>query len=228
MELNDKVVIITGGSRGFGKALAQLFVKECANVVVCSRHRDGIGTVAGEIGALGVYADVTKEEDLTFVAQSTLKQFGQIDIWINNAGLWLEGIAENSDMSEARRMFDVNVIGAINGSRVALRVMKERRSGTIINILSGAALDSRPGISMYAASKWALRGFTKSVREEVRDKNILVLSVYPGPMQTDFFGKDKSGHFANFMSVDWVSQKVIDNLRLEEPEEEIVIKRETI
>jgi NAD(P)-dependent dehydrogenase (short-subunit alcohol dehydrogenase family) len=228
MELKSKVVIITGGSRGFGKALAQLFLRERAKVVICSHHKDEIRVVAREIGALGAYADVTKEQDLTSIAQFTLKQLGQIDIWINNAGLWLAGVAENADMSQARIMFDVNVIGAINGSRVALRVMKESNSGTIINILSGAALDSRPGISMYAASKWALNGFTKSIREENRDKNISVLSVFPGPMQTDFFGEDKSKNVSNFMSVDWASQKVIDNLSLEKPEEEIIIKRETL
>jgi len=216
MELKSKVVIITGGSRGFGKALAQLFLRERAKVVICSHHKDEIRVVAREIGALGAYADVTKEQDLTSIAQFTLKQLGQIDIWINNAGLWLAGVAENADMSQARIMFDVNVIGAINGSRVALRVMKESNSGTIINILSGAA------------SKWALNGFTKSIREENRDKNISVLSVFPGPMQTDFFGEDKSKNVSNFMSVDWASQKVIDNLSLEKPEEEIIIKRETL
>lgn len=228
MQLKDKVVVITGGTKGFGRALAELFLKEGAHVAICSHHKDEVETVAKEIGALGVYADVIKEEDMKNLAEAAIKEFGKIDIWINNAGIWMGGFAEEADMAGVRRMFDVNVIGTINGSQVALRLMKEKNSGTLINILSRAALDSRPGISLYAATKWGLNGFTKSIRDENKDKDISILSVFPGGMKTDIFNKNKPGNFDDFMEVNPAAQKVIDNLKLYKPEEEIIIKRETL
>jgi 3-oxoacyl-[acyl-carrier protein] reductase len=228
MELKGKVVVITGGSKGFGRALAEQLLKEKAKVVICSHHREDVEQVAKEIGALGVYADVTKEDDLTSLAHKALEHYGAIDIWVNNAGIWMGGLAEESDMKEVSNMFEVNVMGTINGSRVALRVMKEKNSGTIINILSRAALDGRPGISLYAASKWALNGFTKSIREEVKDNNISVLSVFPGGMKTSIFNRNKPGNWGDFMDTGKAATKVIDNLKLEKPEEEIIIKREDV
>lgn len=228
MDLKKKVVVITGGTKGFGRALAELFLKEKAKVVICSHNKEDVEKVAEEIGVIGVYADVTKEEELTNLAKETIEKFGHIDIWVNNAGIWMTGLAEEHDMTEVERMFEINVIGAINGSRVALRVMKEANFGTIINILSRAALDGRPGISLYAASKWALNGFTKSIREEVKDTNISVLSVFPGGMKTGIFGKDQPSNWSDFMDVTKAGAKVIENLKLEQPVEEIVLRREDL
>lgn len=228
MNLKDKVVVITGGTKGFGRAMAELFVSEGAKVVICSHHKENAEKAAGEIGAVGMYADVTRENELTNLAEAAQNKFGRIDIWINNAGVWMNGLAEESSMEKVREMFEVNVMGTINGSRVALRLMKKVNSGVIINILSRAALDARAGISMYAASKWALNGFTKSIREENKDKNISILSVFPGGMKTGIFGKNQPANFDDFMDASKAAQKVIDNIKSEEPEEEIVIKREEI
>ena len=136
MNLKDKVIVITGSSKGFGKALAVAFIKEESKVVISSNNEKEVQDTANEIGALGVYADVTKEEDLTNLANEAIKKYGGIDIWINNAGLWMgNDFAENFDMDKVRKMFDVNVIGTMNGSRVALRYMKEKGIGTIINVI---------------------------------------------------------------------------------------------
>lgn len=227
MTLKDKVIVITGGTKGFGQALAELFVKEGSNVVICSHHKDEVEKVAKEIGVLGIYADVTKEEDLITLANETLKKFGRIDIWINNAGIYRgRKNAEDFDMFQVKKMFDVNIVGFINGSRVALRHMKEKNSGVIVNILSAAALEGRPGISTYAASKWAANGFTESIREENKDNNILILAVYPGGMKTEIFGKDKSADFDKYMDPKDVAYKVINNLKKENPELKLVILRE--
>src|SRR3989344_1590571 len=136
MNLKDKVIVITGATKGFGKTLAEAFIGEGSQVVICSTNQTDVEAVAKEIGAFGVCADVTKEEDLTRLADETIKQFGGIDIWINNAGLWIpHAFVEDFDMIKVKKMFDVNVIGPINGSRVALRLMKEKGSGTIINVI---------------------------------------------------------------------------------------------
>ena len=224
MNLKNKIVVITGGSKGFGKALAKTFLGEGSKVVISSNNEKEIEDASKEIGALGIFADVTKEEDLMHLADETIKKFGVIDIWINNAGIFIpRGIVENLDMSEARVMFDVNVFGVINGSRVSLRYMKEKGDGTILNVISDSALVSRPMSSIYCASKWAVNGFTKSIREG--NENISVLAIYPGAMKTDIFGENKPDEYDNFMEPEYVAEKVINNLELEKPEEELVIQR---
>ena len=229
MNLKDKVIVITGGSKGFGKTLAELFVKEGAKVVINSNNKKEIKKVANEMGVLGICADVTKEKDLEKLANKVIKKFGGIDIWINNAGLWMtHSFIEDFDMKKVRKMFDVNIIGTINGSRIALRFMKEKKSGVIINIISTAALAERPTLSTYCASKWAVNGFTKSIRVEDRDKNILILSVFPGGMKTEIFGDSKPDNFNDFMETSYVAEKVINNLKLENPEEELVIQKPNI
>jgi NAD(P)-dependent dehydrogenase (short-subunit alcohol dehydrogenase family) len=226
MNLKNKVVVITGSSKGFGLTLAKAFLKEGAKVVVNSIDEAKIKKTAEEIGSFGIYADVTKEEELEGLLKETIKKLGGIDIWINNAGLWMpHDFAENFDMDKVKKMFDVNVIGAMNGSRVALRYMKEKRSGTIVNIISDCALAPRPMSSTYCASKWAVNGFTKSIREENKDKNISILSVFPGGMKTDLFGENKPDNFDDFMDPEDVAMKVIDNLKQENPIEELVIQK---
>ena len=211
MNLKDKVVVITGGSKGFGKTLAQFFIKEGSKVVINSNNSEEVNKVAGEIGATGICADVTKEEELTMLSNEVVKKFGVIDIWVNNAGLWIpHALVEDFDMEKVRKMFDVNVVGTINGSRVALRYMKEKNSGTIINIISTAALAERPTLSTYCASKWAVNGFTKSIRAE--NKDISILSVFPGGMKTDIFGGSRPDNFDDFMETEYVVEKVINNL----------------
>jgi len=227
MNLKNKVVIITGGSRGFGMILAQHFLKEGLKVVISSNDEKELKEVSDKIGVYGVYGDVTKEEDMTSLVEETVKKFGVIDIWINNAGMWMNGIAEDTDMDKVRKMFEVNVFGLMNGSRVALRYMKEKNSGVIMNIISTSALSGRSNISTYCSSKWAANGFTKAIREENKDKNIRILSVFPGGMKTEIFGKDRPDNFNDFMEVEPVVEKVINNLKKELPEEELIIQRPT-
>ena len=122
-------------------------------------------------------------------------------------------------------MFDVNVIGLINGSRVALRYMKKRGAGVIVNIISAAALSGRQGISTYSASKWAVNGFTKSIREENHSSGVFIFSVFPGGMKTELFNKGKPDNFNDFMDPNDIAEKVINNLKSDNPELELVIKR---
>lgn len=222
MELKDKIVVITGGSKGLGKAMASCFLKNGAKVEVCSRDESEFLNL--ENGILGIKADVTKENELQSLAEKVVAQFGKIDIWINNAGIWLpRTIAEDFDMEKVRIMFDVNVFGTINGARVALRFIKKQGFGSIINIISDSAFVARPMSSMYAASKWAVNGFTKSIREA--NKNIKIISVYPGGMKTEIFGDKKPENYDSFMEPEFVANKIVENLKKETPEEELIIRR---
>ena len=222
MELKDKVVIITGGTRGLGKALALSFLKNGAKVVVCSRNERDLKDLEKEI--IGIRADVTKEDELQKLLEFTIEKFNKLDIWINNAGIWLpHSLVENFDMEKVKKMFDVNVFGSMNGSRVALRFFKKQRFGCIVNIISDSALVGRPMSSTYSASKWAMNGFTKSVREE--NKNISIFSIYPSGIKTDIFGENRPDDFDSFMDPNFVADKIIENLKKDKPDEELIIKR---
>lgn len=226
MELKNKIVVITGSSSGFGRSLAEAFIKEEAKVVINSTNEKEVTEVAKEIGALGICADVTKEEDMKLLAEKAVKEFGQIDIWMNNAGIMVWGSnIEDTDMEKVKKMFDINVFGTMNGSRVALRYMKEKNSGTIINTISTSGISARPKNSAYAASKWAVNGFTKSILEENKDNNILILSVFPGGMKTKLFGDKTPADFDTFLDTKEVAGKVIENLKKENPEIELIIRR---
>jgi uncharacterized protein len=226
MVLKDKVVVITGGSRGLGRAMAVLFKNEGANVSICSSNEVEVLKTAEEIGVFGMCADVTKEEDLNNLKQQTLNKFGGIDIWINNAGIWLDGVFENTDMDKARKMFDINLMGTIYGSKVVLPLMKEKNSGAIVNIISQAGLYGRAGYSLYAASKWGVNGFTKSIRLENKDTDISFVSIYPGGIKTTIFGEEKLPNYDNFMDVDDVAKRIVRNMKQEEINEELSITQE--
>lgn len=228
MQLKDKVVAITGGSRGLGKSMAILFQKEGAKVAICSLNPNEVSKTANELGILGVCADVSKEDELNNFKEEIIKNYGDIDIWINNAGVWMDGLLENSDMDKAHKMFDINLMGTINGTRSILSLMKNKNSGTIINIISQAGLYGRANYSLYAASKWAVNGFTKSIRLENADQGLSFIAIYPGGIKTDIFGGEKLIGYENFMDVDKVALKIINNLKQDIPEEELSITKETL
>ena len=229
--LDGKVVVITGASRGLGKSLAQALAKKGAKLVISGRSEKDLKDVAKETGAIPVVADVTKEGDVIALAKAAYDKFGHIDIWINNAGLWLpKSPVGEIDMKKAHELIEVNLFGTIYGSRVAIENMKDS-GGTIVNIISTAGLQGRSGQSIYSASKHALRGFTDSIRLELAENvdtaaaGITVIGVYPGGIKTNFFDAAKPADFDDFMSPDFVADKIIENLEKEKPETEQILKR---
>lgn len=221
MELKDKIIVITGGTKGLGKAMASCFLKNGAKVIVCSRDESEFVNLGN--GILGIKADVTKEDELQKMVNFVKEKFGRIDIWINNAGIWLpRTIAEDFDMEKVKAMFDVNVFGTINGSRVALRFIKKQGFGSIVNVISDSAFVARPMSSIYAASKWAVNGFTKSIREA--NKNIKIISIFPGGMKTDIFGENKPDNYRDFMDPNDVANRIVENILKDEPKEELIIQ----
>ncbi len=226
MELKNKVVVITGGSKGLGKALATLFVKEGAKTIISSLDNIELEKTAIEIGAVAISVDVTKENEIQDLSEKVVKDFGRIDFWINDAGIWLpHELIEEMDLKRVHDMIEVNLFGVIFGSKYALIQMKKQNSGTILTILSTSALDGRAGSSGYCASKYAATGFTKSLRKEVKDNNIKTINIYPGGMQTHFFDEAKPEKYIEFMEPSYVANLIIENLEKENPEEELIIKR---
>ena len=226
MDLRDKVVVITGAGRGLGEVLAELFSREGCKVVVSATTNEKLDEVATRINGYAVQADVREEMQLLQLSDQTVKKFGRIDIWVNNAGIRIPHTdLEEIDWSRAHNMMEVNYFGTAYGTKAALKYMKSQKSGTIINILSTSALQGRAKSSAYAASKYAAKGFTDAIRNEVRDDGITVIGVCPGGMKTDFFNEQIPEDYDKYMEASTVGEKIIDNLKRDKPEEEQVIRR---
>ncbi len=227
--ISNKVVVITGGAKGLGRAMASGFVKKGARVVIFDRDKEALQLAVDGLDITGFVVDVTSEVEVMTFANKVASAFGRIDIWINNAGIWMpQDILEDVNLEKAQELFQINVFGTIHGTRAAVRQMKlQRGEGTIVNIVSTTAFDGMNGSSgsMYVASKYALRGLTNVLRDELKDTHIQVIGVYPGGIKTDIFEDNKPEQVDQFMSPEDVAKKIIGNLEQAEPETELVLKR---
>jgi short-subunit dehydrogenase len=194
MDVQGKVVIVTGASSGIGEATARQFGREGAKVVLAARRVDRLEALAKEIKEMGtgaetlvVQADLSKLEDIQSLINQALNQFGRIDVLVNNAGFgrldWLENLDPLKDIES---QFDVNVLGVVQTTRQALSVMIKQRSGHIINMCSMAGLVATPTYTIYAACKHAVHGFSEALRREVKPWGIDVSMIYPGGVTTEF------------------------------------------
>ncbi len=225
MELKGKVIVITGGTKGLGKALSLAFLKNGSKVTVCSRNEDELKNLRN--GIIGIKADVTREEELQKVVDLTKEKFGKLDIWINNAGIWLPHLPiEKTDWKRTHDLIEVNLFGTVYGSKVALAQMRKQGFGSIVNIISTSALEGKINETAYCSSKFAAMGFTKSLMKEVDGKNIRVMAVYPGGMRTDLFNEDMPKNYNEFMNPDYVADKIVENLKKNIPEDELIIRRQ--
>ncbi len=190
MDLRGQVAVVTGGSMGIGEALAHAFADAGAAVVITSRDLERAEAARVRIGrperVLATACDVRYREDLDRLLSLTLHHFGRVDVWINNAGIgFLESVAV-ADAAEMRRMFDIDLFGAIEGMQVIVPVMKQQRSGTIINISSVAGHITVPHMALYCAAKAALNAVGRGARMELAAFGIHVMTVSPGYIATDF------------------------------------------
>jgi len=227
MDLKEKVVVITGAANGLGRELVIAFESEGAKIIASDIDKIKLDILSEEIEIIPVLADVSKEEDIKKISSRALFDLGRIDIWINNAGIWLpHARAEELSLIRIKKMFDVNVFGLMAGSRSALNIMKRQNSGIILNIISISALEVHLDSAAYGASKRAADGFTKGLRLEVETyegKNIKILSAYPDAIKTELFNEQKPSDFDNYLESSDVAQKIVSNLKLDNPEEEQII-----
>ncbi|MFA5936394.1 MAG: SDR family oxidoreductase [Candidatus Paceibacterota bacterium] len=224
MQLKDKTVVITGGTKGLGKSMALSFLENNAKVVVCSREEARPVDLDERI--IWLKADVTKEDELQKIVEFVKEKFGKLDIWINNAGIWLPHLPiEETDWRRAYDLVEVNLFGTVYGSKVALSQMRKQGFGIIVNILSTSALYGKVNETAYCSSKFAANGFTKSLMKEVDGKNIRVFPVYPGGMQTNLFDEKRPEDYNEYMDPKSVASKIIENIKNDFLEEELIIKR---
>ncbi|AGL02199.1 3-oxoacyl-ACP reductase FabG [Desulfoscipio gibsoniae] len=191
MELGGKVAVVTGSSRGIGRAAAVALAGRGANVVVNYAGNAGAAeetaALVRELGveALVIQADVADHEQVNAMMQQVLQKFGRIDILVNNAGITRDNLLPRLQEQDWDAVINTNLKGAYHCAKAILRPMLKARWGRIINISSVVALTGNPGQSNYAAAKAGLIGFTKSLAREIGSRNITVNSVAPGYIDTD-------------------------------------------
>ncbi len=173
MNLENKVAVVTGAGRGIGKSIALALAKEGANVAVAARTEKEIDEVSRQIKAMGrksipIRADVSSEADVRLLMSETVEELGTIDILINNAGIGSFAPVADLKVEQFDRMWQVNMRGVFLCTRAALPAMMKQRSGDILNLASLAGRNAFTGGAGYAATKWALIGFSRCLMLEVR------------------------------------------------------------
>jgi 3-oxoacyl-[acyl-carrier protein] reductase len=187
--MKGRVGLVTGGTRGIGKAIAEELAKKGVNLVVAGRNLIAANEVAVSLSAtgarvLGMKLDVSKSEEVEKVFEEIRKEFGRLDILINNAGITKDGLLMRMKEDAWDSVMAVNLKGVFLCSREAIKDMAKQRYGRIVNITSVAAFMGNPGQANYSASKAGIVGFTKTIAREYAGRGITVNAVAPGFIET--------------------------------------------
>jgi len=218
MRLKDQVALVTGGSRGIGRAIVKAFATEGAKVAFVFRgHKEAADSLAAEISGAGgttlaLQADVASLEDAQRCAERVEKEWGRLDILVNNAGIIRDDLFVRMEPEAWKAVLDTNLGGTYNFCRAAAYTMMKQRRGRIVNISSVAAEHVNLGQTNYAASKGAINAFTRALAVELASRNVTVNAIAPGFIETDMSEavRNKAGDMI---------KKIIPMRRLGQPED---------
>ncbi len=220
IDLKNKIVVITGATSGLGACLAEDFLKKGSKVVSLSIAK----SKNPDPKIIYTDCDITDKEKVFAEVDKIEKTFGNIDIFVNNAGLWsphtpvLEQTREN-----IQKMLDVNLFGTINCIQTVLPFFQKRNSGMFLNIVSVRAFEGRVGSSGYGSTKAAQNGFILCLRQELKGSDIKVINAYPAAMKTCLFDEKKPDVFDTYMEPENVSSQIL-NFVEEEKGQDIIIR----
>ena len=190
MEMNGKIVVVTGASMGIGEAVAKVFADAGASVVLLSRDVGRADEARHRVGhterTLALACDVRSRDEIDSAVAQTLGTFGRVDVWVSNAGIGIRDFVAGMDMAACRELFETNFFGAVACLQAVVPAMRKTGGGTIINISSVAGHVPVPYMGAYSATKFALNAISKAARLELKRDNINVLTVCPGYVQTNF------------------------------------------
>ena len=187
MDLNDKVVLVTGASEGIGAATARLLRTRGAKLALAARSEEKLAGLA-QPADLIIPGDLLDPDHRRHVVEETLARFGRIDVLINNAGIGMYIPSWRAPIDEVRRMFELNFFAALELVQLVVPDMRKRRSGCVVNISSIGGQLSLPWFTLYSSTKFALLGFSDGLRMELKPDGIHVIAVCPGYVKTGFQG----------------------------------------
>ena len=193
MNLSKKVAVVTGASRGIGRACALRLAQQGADIVVIATTLDNAARVAAEVEVIGRQAlplavNVAAYSEVEAMVAATLERFGKLDILVNNAGITRDNLLIRMTQEQWDEVLNVNLKGTFNCIRAVTKTLMKQRSGKIINISSIVGITGNPGQANYSASKAGIIGLTKSVARELAPRNIQVNAIAPGFIKTDMTG----------------------------------------
>ncbi|MEK9181938.1 MAG: SDR family oxidoreductase [Patescibacteria group bacterium] len=210
MKSNKKVVVITGGNSGLGKATAKILALK-NKVVILGKNVKEIKKTSKELGCEGIICDITDEKQIQDAFSQIIKKYKKVDCLINCAGVWIKGPIDENSPSEIRNTILVNTLGTILTVNALVPQFKKQKRGRIINIISQAGINVKVDRSVYGASKWAITGFTKCLQMELNPFNISVVGFYPGFFHTNIFEKagDHKTDFSAAMPVAKLAETLV-------------------
>jgi len=218
MNLHDKNAIVTGGTKGIGRAIAAALLGEGISVCIFARNQDEIDAAVRELNqgksgkAIGFVCDVRDYDQVEALISRTVRELGGVDILINNAGIGMfETVAETSP-EDFRAVLETNLFGVFYCCHEAIPEMKRRGGGYIINISSLAGANPHPRMAAYNASKFGLNGFSEALMQEVRHDNIKVSYIMPGSVNTEFGGDSPSNEKSWQLTPHDIARVVVDLL----------------
>jgi len=214
MDLKNKTAIVTGGTKGIGRAIAEALVREGISVCIAARNQNEIDTTLKELGgaAVGFVCDVRDYDRVKALIDYTEDRLGGLDILVNNAGIGIfETVAETSP-EDFRAVLETNLFGVFYCCHEAIPRMKQRGGGYIINISSLAGANPHPRMAAYNASKFGLNGFSEALMQEVRHDGIKVSYIMPGSVNTEFGGDSPNNEKSWQLTPQDIARVVVDLL----------------
>ncbi len=223
MKLSGKTAIVTGGTKGIGRAIAEALLREGMNVCISARHEDDIQRAVSDMGGLdseggitGMACDVREFDEVRALVEHAVSEFGGLDILVNNAGIGIFSTVEETSPEDFRAVLETNLFGVFYCCHVAIPEMKKRGGGYVINISSLAGTNAHPKMAAYNASKFGLNGFSEALMQEIRHDNIKVSYIMPGSVNTEFGGDETSEEKAWQLQPSDIARVVLDLLHHEE------------
>jgi NAD(P)-dependent dehydrogenase (short-subunit alcohol dehydrogenase family) len=213
MNLKNKIAIVTGGSKGIGRAIAAALIRADLTVCIAARHQNEIDAAikAGD-ATTGRLCDVRDYDQVKALVDYTVKELGGLDILVNNAGIGIFQAVEETSPEDFRAVLETNLNGVFYCCHEAIPEMKKRGGGYIINISSLAGANPHPRMAAYNASKFGLNGFSEALMQEVRHDNIKVSYIMPGSVNTEFGGDAASDEKSWQLTPEDIARVVVDLL----------------